>query len=203
MIVSHSRKFIFVSNPKTGSTSIDFALAKFNDEPLLNEIVEDGLYTQRHMPAQILKETISDRVWKEYFKFSFVRNPWDWFISQHFYNLNKNGVTCDLNAKLEKQQVFETFDFMKSYRGKKNAESAYQYSFLCDDENKVLFDYIGHFEKLNDDFQAIQSIIKTDVTLPHLNASRHRHYQYYFNDETRTIIANLYKVDIDLFRYVF
>lgn len=203
MIISHSKKFIFVSNPKTGSTSIDSALAEFSDDPLLNEICEDGLYTDRHMPAQILKDRLSSHVWNEYFKFAFVRNPWDWFVSQHFYNLNKNGIVFDLNAKLENQQILYTFDFLKIYRGKKNALSAFQHSFLCDDGNKILFDFIGRFERLDDDFQKIQKIIKTEVALPHLNPSRHKPYRHYFNDETKAIIAKLYKIDIDLFQYVF
>lgn len=203
MIVSHNRKFIFISNPKTGSTSIDFALAEFNDEPAFNEISENELYTQKHMPAQVLKNRLSADIWNSYFKFSFIRNPWDWFVSQHFYNLNKNHINFNVNAKLKKEQIFETYNFLKSYRGKKNAESAFQYSFLCDDENKILLDFIGRFERLDSDFQEIQGKIKTNLSLPHLNSSKHKHYQYYFDDETTALIAELYKVDIELFQYNF
>ena len=203
MIVSHSKKFIFISNPKTGSTSIDAVLAEFNDEPFLNEIYEDGLYTRKHMPAQALKDRLPVVIWRDYFKFSFVRNPWDWFISQQFYNLGKNGVVCDINAQLKNDQLIGTYDFLKTYRGKRDAESAFQHSFLCDDDNNILLDFIGRFEKLDNDFREVQRIIDTDFLLPHLNASRHRHYQYYFNDETKTLIADLYKVDVHMFQYDF
>ncbi len=203
MIVSHSKKFIFISNPKTGSTSIDVALSEFNDEPHLNEIIENGFFTQKHMPAQVLKYMLPANAWDDYFKFAFVRNPWDWFISQHCYNLTKNGITFDINAKLSKTQIIETYNFLKSYRGKIGADSAFQHSFLYSDENKVLIDFIGRFEKIENDFREIQEIIKTNLSLPHLNSSKHRHYQYYFDDETKAMITELYKVDVELFCYNF
>jgi hypothetical protein len=40
----------------------------------------------KHIPPAILKGALPENVWNEYFKFAFVRNPWDWFISQWFYN---------------------------------------------------------------------------------------------------------------------
>jgi hypothetical protein len=40
----------------------------------------------KHIPPAILKGALPEKVWDEYFKFVFVRNPWDWFISQWFYN---------------------------------------------------------------------------------------------------------------------
>ncbi|HLF89697.1 MAG TPA: sulfotransferase family 2 domain-containing protein [Anaerolineales bacterium] len=203
MIVCHSRKFLFISNPKTGSTSIEFALAACNDEPQLNEIFENGLYTQNHMPAQFLKNMLSADIWNDYFKFSFVRNPWDWFVSQHFYNLDKNGVAMDINARLRKRDILETYEFLKMYRGNRNAESAFQHSFLCNNKNEVLVDFVGRFERFRDDFQEIQNRIHTNSVLPHLNSSKHKDYRFYFNDESRSIIAELYKVDIELFGYDF
>ena len=90
MIVNHSRRVIFVANPKTGSTSIEAALAGLNDEPELDFKARDGFYTPHHITAFELRETLGHSIWRSYYKFAMVRNPWDWFVSQHFYNLQKN-----------------------------------------------------------------------------------------------------------------
>jgi hypothetical protein len=201
MIICHSRKFIFISNPKTGSTSIDSALVEYNEDSSFNDISEDGLYTKRHVPAYVLERLLSDDIWKGYFKFAFVRNSWDWFVSQHFYNLEKHGCKVDINTRLSEKQILETYEFLKMYRGSANAESGCQYAFLCNDDNAILVNYVGRFETLGYHFQEVQKIIGTNKTLPHLNPSKHRHYRTYYNDETKSLISNLYKTDIGIWSF--
>src|SRR4051812_45551587 len=96
MIISHSLQLIFISNPKTGTKSIEAALAPYQDEPHINEIFKDGLYTKRHMPAAEMRDILPTDVWNTYFKVAFVRNPWDWLISQHFYNIEKGDLAGNL-----------------------------------------------------------------------------------------------------------
>jgi len=203
MIVCHSRKFIFVSNPKTGSTSIDFALKEYNEEPSINEISKDSLYTRRHVPAYVLERKLSHDIWRNYFKFAFVRNPWDWFVSQHFYNLEKRKLKVDISVRLSEKQILETYEFLKMYRGKPNVESACQHAFLCNNNNTIATDYIGRFETIAAHFQEVQKIIGTNVTLQHLNMSNHSDYQFYYNNETRSLIFRLYKTDIEIWGYDF
>ena len=46
MIINHERRFIFVSNPKTGTRSIETLLAEFQDEPELHAEERPGFYTK-------------------------------------------------------------------------------------------------------------------------------------------------------------
>ena len=77
MIISHSHKFIFVKSPKIGGTSIVEYLEPYLDEDLRNR--DRGDHEQFNEIINIVPN------YQEYFKFGFVRNPWDMRLSRYFY----------------------------------------------------------------------------------------------------------------------
>lgn len=85
MILSHKHKFIFLCNGKTGTTSIEKLLGPLQ-EGSEYDVGISGLFVAKHIPPAILKSCLPEHVWREYYKFVFVRNPWDWFVSNWFWN---------------------------------------------------------------------------------------------------------------------
>lgn len=85
MILSHRHKFIFFCNGKTGSTSIEAALRPYQ-EGAEYDVALAGLFPKAHIPPVVLKAFLPERIWRNYYKVVFVRNPWDWFVSSWFYN---------------------------------------------------------------------------------------------------------------------
>jgi hypothetical protein len=204
MIISHSRRLIMISNPKTGSKSIEAALAPFHEEPAMDESSREGFYTKRHMPAVVMRDYLPASCWRSYFKVAFVRNPWDWFVSQHFYNLKERGLEgVDRRKKLSTEDIHGTYEFLKLRRGVEWSESGSQRSFVCDEYGSPLVDFLGRFENLRNDFEWIQTKIGIRVILPHINATEHRHYSTYYTDETREIVGQLYEGDVRIFGYSF
>ena len=132
------------------------------------------------------------------FKFSFVRNPWDRFVSA-FYCQNKY-----LGAA---KKVFTAFVMNEPARGIFPVDGVApvhflpQYHFLLDTHGKIGVDYIGRFEILKIDWAHICAILDVFDELPHIRKGNHQYYKNYYTPETWDIVGELYKRDVDLFDY--
>ena len=79
-----------------------------------------------------------------------------------------------------------------------------QIEWLTDPSGKILVDFIGKFENLETDFKYIcKKININEVKLPHKNKTIRKNYREYYNENTKNIIADWYKKDIDYFKYKF
>ena len=66
-------------------------------------------------------------------------------------------------------------------------------------------DFIGKYERLDDDWATVAAKLKIDTPLPKLNVTKTkcRHYTEYYNNKTRDIISTRFAVDIEYFEYEF
>jgi hypothetical protein len=141
---------------------------------------------------------IGQKQFETYFKFGFVRNPWDRVVS--------------LYERTEAQQMkdrmtFEEFVDWIQYSSSTCIHSSphrYQLDWFVDPDGRVLADFIGRFERLEEDWAFVARKLGITEALPHrrLNA-RARHYTEYYSARTREIIAVKFKVDIEKFGYEF
>ena len=87
-MISHKHKFIFIHIPKTAGTSIEQALRDETCQLLPGEWAAGrGLHAPlNHLTLQELVDygILTPAQLKSYFKFCFVRNPWDRLISEIF-----------------------------------------------------------------------------------------------------------------------
>lgn len=85
MIISHSHKFIFCRNMRSGSTSIKKRLALLAKDTISLDI--NHKYYGAHMPMKEIRSHVTAEEYDTYFKFAFVRNPWDRMASNYIYGL--------------------------------------------------------------------------------------------------------------------
>jgi Sulfotransferase family len=107
---------------------------------------------------------VTPEQFRGYFKFSFVRNPWDRVVS--FYKDSKRGRGLSFNTFLSRELVGREWHKRYWFVGP-------QHEFLFDAQRTPLVDFIGRFETLQADFDHVCRRFGIPPTaLPHVNRSR-------------------------------
>ncbi len=83
-----------------------------------------------------------------YFKFAFVRNPWDRLVSEYEFLLER--PSHGRHARVKKLDGFKHFIEMQIPR-----KDAYQINMLCDRQGNLLMDFVGKLENLESDWQTV------------------------------------------------
>jgi len=181
---------IFIHIPKAAGTSI--ARTLFNKG-------------SRHV-RYIEYEKANRKKFKRYFKFTFVRNPWDRLVST--YSFLKKGGLNDQDQKWAKENLYEYPDFEAFILGWLNEVNICtwihfypQHHFICDPEGIVTMDFVGKFENIENDFSYVADKLGCTQNLIKTNTGSLRHYSSYYTEETREIVQRVYSKDIQLFGY--
>lgn len=224
MIISDSKKFIFIHIYKTAGTSVSTSLIKYAN--FRQRVAEDFFITKnlfsalnlvlgkvnrtkprqwgaglqnKHASANDIKEFMGAEKYDDYFKFAFVRNSWDWQVSLYNYLKTRKN---DRNHHKVSNMSFKQF-LISEIEGK----APCQLDFLTNPGGDVIVDRIGRFESLEKDLNLILSDIgMTDVaSLPYLNVSRDRskNYQSFYDEESYELVRSYFKKDIGYFGYEF
>jgi hypothetical protein len=80
-----------------------------------------------------------------------------------------------------------------------------QHTFVTNAEGQVAIDFVGRYEHLADDFRLVEQQIGLPTTeLPRLQEARERlKYAGFYTPETRRIVAERFRVDLEMFGYEF
>jgi len=221
MYVSHKKKIIFLAVPKTASASIRSSLIKLagpNEKSVLNNLQHYDDHVCPDILIEALRKDVNFLGWKKYFKFVFVRNPWDREVSLYNYRIKTIEVFKKMGYKKLTPMQKSFFDFNKkfvknhptfesaiqSYVGKENIFHSPMHKWTHDKNLNQVVDFIGKLENINQDFHNICFLNGLpQKRLKKTNQTKHDHYSSYYTDETREIVENLYKKDIELFDYHF
>jgi len=120
MLISHKHKFIIINIPKTGSRSLRETLAPLNVIDLIGGSSQSSVEVKFSHHGYI-KEAVSgfkEEGWdfNEYFKYSFVRNPWDRYFSFYTYYKDKlkfyQKTNIELNDNQQRQKI-NTFNLLR------------------------------------------------------------------------------------------
>jgi hypothetical protein len=213
-MISHEHKCIFVEVPKTGTKSIR-AIIGSPPKPHLNIIqIRDSMLNFRDRDrgglgkflqcfgARVSKGQLAEdgeRQFNSYFKFGFVRNPWDRVVSLYH---RREGV------ELRDRLMFDEFVKWIEYSSSTcihPVPHTNQLDWFVDARGNVLVDFIGRFEQIQADWKAIASRLGLQENLPHRNqnSSIRPHYTDFYSKKTKQLVESKFRVDIEHFSYTF
>ena len=194
-MISHKHKFISLHIPKTGGMSINASL---------KEVFGNHCKWMGHVKLRGLVGNKQPEWCEDYFKFTFVRNPWDRFLSCYIY-FKKHGMRQGHDVATGKiVNKFASFEeFTHSFKSVqlliKSSHLKNQTEWLDERLN-----FIGRFESLQADFNHICDTIGiAPQTLPHKNKSSHKPYAEYYTEEMVEVVRDIYRADIDSLGYSF
>lgn len=235
-MISYKHKCLFIHIPKVAGQSIELFFLNLSNldwstrENLLlkpNKNPKKGPPRLAHLKSHEYIDLghVSKNDFNNFYKFSFVRNPWDRVVSLYKFSKINQSVSFkrfvkSILPKLVKDQEW--------FYGK-------QHDFIYH-ENQLNVDFVGKFENLHHDFSTVCNQLNiTFEELPHKNKSHEDdglnkiknrvkflmsnpvetfHFQpdlikskdyreYYTSDELIHLIYEMYKEDVEIFNYKF
>ncbi len=195
MFVSSSHKFVFFHVPKTGGSSITAALAGTSD------VTGRGWQARFHVNGMhSVYEEVRGTLRADYPKhlvFAFFRNPWSRALSLYKH------------AHDDGESLVEYFERWKNgtCRGRNNRDLNCdpQVSFIVPDA----CDFVGRFERLEEDFVRLCGQLDIKCELGHLNRNRtdptdHVNWRSAYTSQDQVdIVAECFADDVRLLGYEF
>lgn len=216
MLISDSRRVLFVHVPKTGGVSI---------EDVVREGCPDARKKRpgappegRHLTLERILENEPQAI--DYWTFGFVRNPWARMVS--WYSMidqwNKRwgpasgkpqdisyGLMRDGNAMWRAAAAYSGFEeFVLRGTEELPRLGTPQVDYLRAPALGKQADFVGRTEQLADDMAVVQRKLGLEPTPPpHRNKSRHGTYHDYYTEASRKKVAEVYAQDLEAFGYTY
>jgi len=232
-MICHEYRCLFVHIPKTAGMSVEQVFLDLmgltwktraslllgrNEDPRLGQPKLEHLKAGEYVAGGHL----TAEQFESYFKFSFVRDPWDRIVSEYKYR----GYPVKVDFKTYLFKHLPAPGWTDSY-----CHIIPQYDFLHDEAGKLLVDFVGRYETLQADFETVCARLGVPPTrLPWVNRSLEKarptslrelrkqlrralwsrerkhtfgHYTEYYDDESREFVTRLYQKDVEAFGYTF
>ncbi|WP_312160465.1 sulfotransferase family 2 domain-containing protein [Phenylobacterium sp.] len=208
MIVSHRHRFIFAAVPKTGTHSVRQALREQLGD---GDVEQVGLFVDKRFPWEELaairhghlalrqvRPYLGEEAFGGYFKFAFVRNPFDRFVSYCAFMLRGGEAFQQRPQEVMRHFLFEAPpDHHILFQP--------QARLLVDEDGKTLLaDEVGRVEDMQGSFDAICARIGIPSRrLDRVNGTRRGDYRSYYDQALIDAVAARYAQDLELFGYSF
>ncbi|HEX5684138.1 MAG TPA: sulfotransferase family 2 domain-containing protein [Ideonella sp.] len=204
-MLSIERQFLFLHIPKTGGNSIQDLLRPLSDDRLVClaphqdgierfELRSNRYRTQKHSTLAEYHREYGAELFDSLFRFTCTRNPWDRVVSFYF-SPHRGRVQWTREDFL---RFIPTVPATREYLALPG-DAAPTLAVAARNVHRIL-----RFEHLQDDFNAVCSTIGiASQELPRRNRSEREGYRKYYDDETRALVTQRFRDEIEFFGYTF
>ena len=205
MIASHRHRFIFFAVPRTGTHAVREGLGWcLGDEDWQQQSLTEQVRLpipalaragHGHLTLRQVQTHLPESLWRDYFRFAFVRNPYDRFVSVCAM-LNRRNPDYHGRERLFMKRA------IKVRRFQQRALVRPQWDMLADGRGRLGMDFIGRFEDLQGSFgEVCRRIGIAEHDLGRSNATDHLDYTHYYDDELLGLVNDFYRRDFDCLDY--
>ena len=173
MIISNTLKFFFIHNPKVAGTSVRKSLLKYNSSEIElwhQRYIQslDRIVDMSHLAARDVTHVLD--IPEDYFKFGFIREPYDRFFSAVKEHSRQNSI--DLSSK----EVLS--EFVLNSLTPTSVRFDWNFSHFCPQHyyfyegNRRIADFIGNHSNIESDWKKILCVLQLDPELHQLSKER-------------------------------
>ena len=206
-LISKSHKFIFVEIYRVASRSLANSFYKYKfhrnifyrgvNKFLIPDDKTVAFFSKlpkKHGEAVAYKNYVGNK-YNDYYSFAFVRNPYDWQLSL-FFRMKET-------VRHPQYKIIKDMDFNEYIEWRCKEDRRLQKSFLVDEKNSLLVDFIGKYENLKDDFDKVCKKLKINEELIHTNQSKTKleHYSYYYDNKSISLMKKHFEEDFKFLNY--
>lgn len=204
-MISDRLRFVFVHIPRTAGTSVETALAPYARDPIGFTAHQNTVLAHKHATAVELRALVGPEIWRRYFTFSIVRDPWARMYSDyHFFRDVAPRLRAGFNPvehHLTDMAAAHPFDaWLHTCADQLDiAQSGY----LTDPHGALLVDHIARFEDIATHFAQICRHLGVDAPLPRVNRTRHGDHRRAYTPAAAALVARYAADDLTRFGYRF
>lgn len=202
--ICDEKKIVYLNNAKVACSSIKTAIFTV---PVLDDY---GIHT---ITEQYRSRKLTPKE-KQYFKFTFVRNPFERLVSCYESKYYTDKIKYQkkvlyfeyyLLGRLKKDKGFDNFvaEVCKIPNSFADKHFCSQYNLVYDTKRGkeiCLLDFVGKYENIQQDFETIQKRFGLKQ-LPHYNKSAKKNWMDYYTLKTANMVYKRYEKDIKVFGY--
>ena len=234
MIISHKHKFIFVRPRKTAGTTMQNVLSQICGE---DDIITSGYNKGNrnidkscwdghpHPHLWDIKQLVGEEIWNDYYKFTFVRNPFDITVSRFFWNIKGKGQQGYDTTKDDFKRWFSNYTSAAIFHNAEYYPANLAYPFLIDLNcvsrdytplyssgvlnREIDLDFVGRFESLESDFEyvcekiGIEKLKLKDSNSKTKTRKNKINYKEWYDDKMINTMNTCFEKDLDLLGYEF
>lgn len=150
-----------------------------------------------HLTLAQVRPCLGEETFRSYFKFSFVRNPFDRFVSYCAFMKRSDDEFKQRPREVMRHILFDVHPMH-------HVLFQPQHAMLVDSDGRLLADYVGRSEEL----QAAYDEVCARLGLPgsvleRVNTSEHGDYRQYYDQQLIDGVSSVYRRDLELFGYEF
>jgi hypothetical protein len=224
MIISNSHRFIFIHIHKCAGSTITNLLSphtEWNDLELgctvfgesLQNLYRPRFGLWKHASAAAARKVVGEDIYNNYFKFAFVRNPFDRTVSFYTF-IQKHIAKCDP----EDLAIVEQWPIARALRATSSFSEFIRHEGFIEspmfrlvtaapeNRNQLLVDFVGRVENFDVDIATVLNHIGIDSPseIKQKNTSKVQgktFIDFYQTEDDLRVVYEKYKHDFDLFGY--